>query len=143
MIPLLTKLGKEKEEFKDVYFVYELRRIKNAAVHNENNTVARQMAFDDIFKHTDTLNMDSQQRHVNIVLTNGLNAPQEVLNFFMPNISPSHINCLINNHMAFHFDHHLQIKEFAGFQVSTANVADTDGILYFQTYCIRKISCIN
>ncbi|KAG1722084.1 hypothetical protein EDD22DRAFT_790496, partial [Suillus occidentalis] len=146
-IPLLTKLGEEKEEFKDAYFVHELRGKKNAAMHDGTDPVARQMALDDVFEHVDTLELDPRQWHVDVALTIGLqghvvtwrsSSHREVLNFLMPGAGPQRIDRLTNNKTAFHFDRHLQIKEFAGFRASTANVAGADGISYVQAYCTEK-----
>jgi hypothetical protein len=56
----------------------------------------------------------------------------------MPGAGPQHIDCLTNNKIVFHFDRHLQIKEFAGFQASMANVGGADDILYMQAYCTEQ-----
>ncbi|KAG1823821.1 uncharacterized protein BJ212DRAFT_1262604 [Suillus subaureus] len=71
-IPLLTKLGEVKDEFKDAYYVHELRGKKNAAMHDGEDAAARRTAVDEVFEHVDGRHLDPRQWHVDVALTIGL-----------------------------------------------------------------------
>lgn len=146
-VPLLTKLGEERDEFKDAYYVHELRGKKNAAMHDGDDAIARRMALDDIFEHVDDSYLDPRQWHVDVALTIGLpghvvtwreSSHREILGFLMPDAGPDRIDRLMKSKSAFHVDRHLQIKEFAGFRATTTAVTRADGISYVQAYCTEK-----
>ncbi|KAG1893108.1 uncharacterized protein F5891DRAFT_963475, partial [Suillus fuscotomentosus] len=146
-IPFLTKLGEEKDEFRDAYFVHELRGKKNAAMHDGEVAAERRTALDEVFEHVNGRHLDPRQWHVDVALTIGLpghvvtwreSSHREILNFLMPHAGPDRIDRLMKKKSAFHVDRHLQIKEFAGFRANTTTVARADGISYIQAYCTEK-----
>ncbi|KAG1845759.1 hypothetical protein C8R48DRAFT_617015 [Suillus tomentosus] len=144
---LLAKLVDLGPEFKDTYFGHELRGRKGATIHDGRNEDERRLVMEDLFKHVDVDSFDAEQWHVDVGLN--ISAPghivtwcesshHKLLSHLMPAAMAQQISHLIKNKAWFHLDCTLQIKEFAGFCVTTTHCVGTSSLSYVQAYCTEK-----
>jgi len=143
----LLELFQMREEFKDAFFVHELRGTKGATLHDPYDADQRRTALEDVFHAFDTRLFKAEDWVVDIAieircpghvlqwLTKG---HRYVLEFLMPSATARMISDVLNSKTQYHCDLSAQLDDVGGFRSLPGSRGAADNLTYINVYTTDK-----
>lgn len=135
------------EQFKEAYFLHELRGTKGGTMHDPSDQDDRESKLQGLMEFLDIPNIKVQDWWVDVALEVHMDgytlqwnrdAHRDLIMLALPSIDATRAAKLVNSRKLFHLDKASQFSDLAGFRNTPNSAGKTDQVLYITAYTTDK-----
>jgi hypothetical protein len=143
----LIELFERHNDFKDAFFLHELRGTKGVSLHNPSDEMERRDALDHLLGFLDagsvhfddwTIDVALEIRHAGHVVQWLTNAHRRIFEFVLPSASQDQISAILHSKKQYKCDVSAQLRDLGGFRATPGSRGTADNVSYINMYTTDK-----
>jgi hypothetical protein len=143
----LIRLFDQHDDFKDAFFLHELRGTKSVSLHDPSQAWERRDALDHLLNFVDvgtidfddwTIDVALEIRHAGHVVQWLTNAHRRILEFVLPSADEVQISAILKSKKQYKCDLSAQLRDLGGCRVAPGSRGKQDNVSYINVYTTDK-----
>lgn len=143
----LIELFERHDDFKDAFFLHELRGTKGVSLHNPYDEMERRDALDHLLGFLDaesvhfdewTIDVALEVRHAGHIVQWLTNSHRRIFEFVLPSASQDQISAILHSKTQYKCDVSAQLRDLGGCRVTPGSRGKADNVSYINMYTTDK-----